>query len=73
MGVVWSDAYRRQAEDVLFFAHGREAAGKSTSLEALKATLGAYAGTADFETFLSKRGDAADARTWPGWPASGSS
>src|SRR5262245_3761438 len=39
-------------EEVLFLVHGPEAAGKSTFVEALKATLGDYARTADFETFL---------------------
>jgi P4 family phage/plasmid primase-like protien len=45
------------SEEVLFLVHGPEAAGKSTFVEALKATLGDYARTADFETFLAKRGD----------------
>jgi len=45
-------------EEVLFFAHGPTATGKSTKLEALRATLGEYATTADFETFLKRRGDA---------------
>lgn len=45
------------AEEVLFFAHGPAATGKSTFLEALKATLGEYARTADFEAFLARRGD----------------
>ena len=44
-------------EEVLFFAHGREATGKSTFLEALKATLGDYAKTSDFETFVAHRGE----------------
>ena len=44
-------------EEVLFFAHGREATGKSTFLEALKATLGDYVKTADFETFVARRGE----------------
>jgi putative DNA primase/helicase len=44
-------------EEVLFFIHGPEAAGKSTFIEAIKAALGDYARTADFETFLQKRGD----------------
>lgn len=46
------------SEEVLFFAHGPEATGKSTFLEANKATVGEYAATADFETFLARRGDA---------------
>jgi len=45
-------------DEVLFFAHGPAATGKSTVLEALKATLGDYAATADFETFLARRGEA---------------
>jgi len=45
------------AEEKLFLIHGPEAAGKSTFIEALKATLGDYARTADFETFLAKKGD----------------
>lgn len=44
-------------EEVLFFAHGPTATGKSTLLEALGATLGEYAVTADFDTFLARRGD----------------
>jgi P4 family phage/plasmid primase-like protien len=44
-------------EEVLFLIHGPEAAGKSTFVESLKATLGDYALTADFETFLAKKGD----------------
>ncbi len=45
-------------EEKLFFAHGPAATGKTTFLEALKAALGDYARTADFETFLKRRGDA---------------
>jgi putative DNA primase/helicase len=45
-------------EDKLFFAHGPTATGKSSLLEAIKAALGDYATTADFETFLKRRGDA---------------
>lgn len=41
-------------EEKLFFVHGPGAAGKSTFLEALKATFGDYAATADFETFLAR-------------------
>ena len=44
-------------EEVLFFPHGPAATGKSTFLEALKATLDDYATTADFEAFLARRGD----------------
>jgi putative DNA primase/helicase len=46
------------SEEKLLFVHGPEASGKSTFTEALKATLGEYAATTDFETFLRKRGDA---------------
>jgi len=42
-------------EEVLFFVHGPAAAGKSTFLETLKAHMGDYATTADFETFLIRR------------------
>jgi putative DNA primase/helicase len=38
-----------------FFVHGPAGSGKSTFLEALKRTLGDYAGTANFETFLAGR------------------
>lgn len=48
------------SEEVLFFVYGPTCAGKSTFLEALKATMGDYATTADFETFL--------ARSWVGGP-----
>ncbi|MGD1042170.1 MAG: phage/plasmid primase, P4 family [Sedimentisphaerales bacterium] len=41
-------------EEKLFFVHGPTAAGKSTFLEAIKTTLGDYAITADFETFLKR-------------------
>lgn len=43
------------AEEVVFFAYGDTASGKSTALEALKATLGEYAQTTDFSTFLRRR------------------
>ena len=43
---------------MLFFAHGPTATGKSSKLEAIRAVLGEYAATADFETFLKRRGDA---------------
>lgn len=46
------------SEEALFFFHGPEAAGKSTATEAVKAVLGDYGRTADFESFLKKRGDA---------------
>jgi putative DNA primase/helicase len=42
-------------EEVLFFVHGPTATGKSTFLEAIRATLGDYARRADFETFLAKK------------------
>jgi putative DNA primase/helicase len=45
------------SEEVFFLIHGPEAAGKSTFTSALKATLGDYATTADFGTFLAKQGD----------------
>ncbi len=41
-------------EEKLFFVHGPGAAGKSTFIEAVKATLGDYAKTSDFETFATK-------------------
>ncbi|MDI1437469.1 phage/plasmid primase, P4 family [Polyangium sorediatum] len=40
------------SEEKLFFVHGPAASGKSTFLEAVKATLGDYGTTSDFETFL---------------------
>ncbi|HOL73180.1 MAG TPA: phage/plasmid primase, P4 family, partial [Bryobacteraceae bacterium] len=43
------------AEEKLFFVHGPAAAGKSTFLEAIRATLGDYAKSADFETFVQRR------------------
>jgi putative DNA primase/helicase len=45
-------------EERLFFLHGTTNSGKSTLLEAMKGMLGDYALTADFETFLKRRGDA---------------
>ncbi len=44
------------SEEVLFFIHGPGAAGKSTFLEAIKATMGEYSLTADFDTFLERNG-----------------
>lgn len=41
-------------EEKLFFVHGPTATSKSTFLEAIKSTLGDYAETADFESFLRK-------------------
>ena len=43
------------AEEVLFLVHGPAATSKSTIIEAIKATLGDYARTADFETFVKRR------------------
>jgi putative DNA primase/helicase len=43
------------AEEKLFFIHGPAASGKSTFLEAVKATFGEYAQTSDFETFLQRK------------------
>ena len=45
----------RTDEEVLFFAHGPSATGKTTLLEALKQMLGEYACTASFGTFLERR------------------
>jgi putative DNA primase/helicase len=45
------------SEEVLFFLHGPAATGKSTFIEALKAALGDYTRTADFDTFLRRKGD----------------
>jgi len=42
------------AEEKLFFIHGDAATGKSTFLEAVKAALGDYAQTSDFETFIKR-------------------
>jgi len=42
-------------EEKLFFVHGATATGKSTFIEAVKAMLGDYAITADFETFLRRK------------------
>ena len=43
-------------EKVLLFAHGPSDTGKSTFLNALEAALGEYVQTADFETFLTRKG-----------------
>jgi putative DNA primase/helicase len=48
----------RTDEEILAFPHGPGATGKSTAVEAIKAVLGDYGATADFETFLARRGDA---------------
>lgn len=42
-------------EEVLFLIHGPAATSKSTIVEAIKATLGDYARTTDFETFIKRR------------------
>ncbi len=42
------------SEEKLFFIHGPAASGKSTVIEAVKAALGDYAVTTDFETFLKR-------------------
>lgn len=44
-------------EEVLLFAHGPGATGKTTFIEAIRAALGTYARTADFATFLASRKD----------------
>jgi P4 family phage/plasmid primase-like protien len=43
------------AEEVLFFAHGPGASGKSTMLKGLRMALGDYAMTADFTSFTERR------------------
>lgn len=45
-------------EEILAFPHGPGATGKTTCVEAIRAALGEYGCTADFETFLARRGDA---------------
>lgn len=40
------------SEEKLFLVHGPAGSGKSTLVEAIKATLGDYAATADFEAFI---------------------
>jgi putative DNA primase/helicase len=42
------------SEEVLFLIHGPTAGGKTTTVEALRAALGDYAQTTDFETFLKR-------------------
>ena len=42
-------------EEVLFLVHGPAATSKSTIIEAIKTTLGDYAQTSDFETFVKRR------------------
>ena len=43
------------AEEKLFLVHGPGASGKTSFIEALKAAMGDYAVTADFETFIKRR------------------
>jgi putative DNA primase/helicase len=43
------------SEEVLFLIHGPAATSESTIIEAIKATLGDYAMTADFESFIKRR------------------
>lgn len=50
-------AHGSTAEEVVLFAYGPGASGKTTTLEALRAALGEYATVADFSTFLAGRGD----------------
>ena len=42
------------SEETLFITYGKGSSGKSTFLEAVRSTLGDYAKTADFETFLQR-------------------
>lgn len=42
-------------EEVLFFINGPSQSGKSTFVGALKETLGDYAGTADFDSFIDQK------------------
>jgi putative DNA primase/helicase len=49
------------SEEIILFAHGPAATGKTTFLEALRTALGDYARTADFATFLAGRRDSAGA------------
>jgi putative DNA primase/helicase len=44
-------------EEILAFPHGPGATGKSTCVQSITAALGDYAATADFETFLQRRGE----------------
>jgi putative DNA primase/helicase len=45
-------------EEILAFPHGPGATGKTTAVEAIRSAIGEYGCTADFETFLARRGDA---------------
>ena len=49
-------------EEKLFFAFGPPATGKSTLFAAIKAALGDYAATTDFETFLERKGNSGGPR-----------
>ena len=49
------------SEEVLFFVYGPGGSGKSTFLEAVRATLGDYATTARFDMFVKRVGDAPSA------------
>ncbi len=51
----------KTTEEVLLFCHGPKYGGKTTFLEAFKRTLGDYAATADFSTFLRGRPHSGDA------------
>jgi putative DNA primase/helicase len=46
------------SEEVLAFVHGPGNAGKTTFVGAIQAVLGDYATTADFDSFVKRRGDA---------------
>lgn len=50
------------SEKVLFLGFGGKDSGKTTLLEAMKATLGDYASTADFAAFTSRHGHQRDAQ-----------
>jgi putative DNA primase/helicase len=50
-------------DEKLFFAYGPRWTGKTTFLEAIAATLGSYATTADFSTFLAHRDRSGSAPT----------
>jgi putative DNA primase/helicase len=54
--VVGSALTGDSSDERLFFLHGTTNSGKSTLLESLKAMLGDYATTADFEVFLKRHG-----------------
>ncbi|HLZ10929.1 MAG TPA: bifunctional DNA primase/polymerase [Chloroflexota bacterium] len=43
------------SEECIFFLHGPSKSGKTTFIEAIKAALGDYAVTSDFETWLARR------------------